>query len=118
LHNNKRNAGHTIPIHVQNRPSTSPTLYPSTTHIQSADITAKTLTVSATGANKAYDGTTTTTVTLADNRVAGDVLTTSYTSAAFADKNVGTAKAASVNVITLTRTDSRNYTFNTTTSAT
>jgi hypothetical protein len=32
------------------------------------------------------------TVTLSDNRVAGDVLTTSYTTASFANKNVGTAK--------------------------
>ena len=57
-----------------------------------ADITARALTVSATGINKMYDGTTTATVTLSDNRVSGDVLTTSYTTAAFVDKNVGTAR--------------------------
>src|SRR5262249_19609224 len=56
-----------------------------------ADITARSLTVSATGVNKAYDGSTSATVTLSDNRVAGDSLTTSYASASFADKNVGTA---------------------------
>jgi len=89
-----------------------------TTASTTANITAKTLTVSATGANKAYDGTTTATVTLSDNRVAGDVLTTAYTSATFVDKNIGTAKAVSVSGITLTGTDSGNYTFNTTASAT
>ena len=50
------------------------------------------MTVTATGANKVYDGTTSATVTLSDNRVAGDTLTTSYTTASFANKNVGTAK--------------------------
>src|SRR5258708_1745181 len=50
-----------------------------------ANITAKALTVSATGVNKVYDGTTTATVTLSDNRVAGDVLTTAYATASFAD---------------------------------
>ena len=83
-----------------------------------ADITGRTLTISATGVNKAYDGTTTATVTLSDNRVAGDVLTTAYTSAAFADKNVGTGKSVSVSGITVTGTDAGNYTFNTTTSTT
>src|SRR5207237_91043 len=57
-----------------------------------ADITAKALTVSATGVNNVYDGTTIATVTLSDNRVSGDVFIDSYTSASFADKNVGTGK--------------------------
>jgi hypothetical protein len=78
-----------------------------------ASITARALTISATGINKVYDGTTTAGVTLADNRVAGDALTTGYGSAAFADQNVGTAKSVSVNGISLTGADARNYTFNT-----
>src|SRR6185369_11588436 len=53
-----------------------------------ADITARSLTVSATGVNKAYDGTTSATVTLSDNRLVGDSLTSSYTSANLADKNM------------------------------
>src|SRR5262249_45916845 len=69
-----------------------------------ADITARSLTVSATGANKAYDGTTSATVTLSDNRAAGDSLTTSYSSASFADKNVGTAKSVSVSGISISGT--------------
>src|SRR6185436_14445859 len=82
------------------------------------DITARSLTVSATGVNKVYDGTTAATVTLSDNRIAGDVLTTSYTSAAFADKNVGTGKTVSVSGISISGPDAGNYTFNTTASTT
>src|SRR5206468_3437050 len=83
-----------------------------------ADITARSLSVSATGVNKAYDGTTSATVSLADNRLAGDSLSTSYTSASFASKNVGTAKTVSVSGIALSGTDSANYTANTTAAAT
>jgi len=39
--------------------------------------------------NKVYDGTTGASVTLSDDRIAGDLLTDSYTSASFTDKNVG-----------------------------
>jgi filamentous hemagglutinin family protein len=86
-----------------------------TTAATVADITARALTVSATGTNKVYDGNVNATVTLADNRVAGDVLTVSSTSASFADKNVGTAKPISVTGINLAGADSGNYTANTTT---
>src|SRR5205823_7069718 len=64
-----------------------------TTANTTADITARPLTVSATGISKVYDGTTAATVNLFDNRVSGDVFTDSYTSATFADKNVGTGKS-------------------------
>src|SRR5207248_1817993 len=60
-----------------------------------ADITARTLAISATGINKIYDGTTAASVTLSDNRIAGDVFTDLYTSAAFDTKNVGTSKTVS-----------------------
>jgi len=70
-----------------------------------ADITPRPLLVSATGANRVYDGTTAATVTLSDNRVAGDTLSTSYTSASFANKNIGTAKSISVTGISLSGTD-------------
>src|SRR5207247_10456488 len=64
----------------------------STTATTTADITARVLIVTATGVNKGYDGTNTATVTLTDNRVAGDTLTRSYTSARLFDENVGAAK--------------------------
>src|SRR5262249_27774569 len=57
-----------------------------------ATITARPLSVSATGANKVYDATTSASITLADNRISGDSLTTSYTNASFVNKNVGSAK--------------------------
>src|SRR5205814_9788424 len=63
-----------------------------TTASTTANITARTLVVTATGANKVYDGTTDATVTLSDNRVSGDVFSYSYTSATFANKNVGNGK--------------------------
>jgi hypothetical protein len=90
----------------------------STSATGSANITARSLAVSAAGVNKAYDGTTTATATLSDNRVAGDSLNTSYTSASFANKNVGTAKPVSVGGILVTGTDASNYTANTTASST
>jgi hypothetical protein len=89
-----------------------------TTASTTATITQRALTISATGVNKVYDGNTTATVTLSDNRVAGDVLTTSYASATFADKNVGTAKPVSVSGISISGGDAGNYTSNTTASTT
>jgi hypothetical protein len=83
-----------------------------------ANITPKPLTVSATGVDKVYDGTTAATVTLSDDRVPGDVFTDSYTSATFANKNVGTAKPVSVTGVSISGTDAGNYTFSTTASTT
>src|SRR2546425_685396 len=83
-----------------------------------ADITARSLTVSATGSNKVYDGNTNATVTLSDNRVAGESLSTSYTSASFANKNVGTVKTVSVTGIAISGADAANYTANTTATTT
>jgi hypothetical protein len=83
-----------------------------------ADITTRVLTVTATGINKAYDGTTTATVTLSNNKVAGDDVTASYTSATFNNKNVGTGKPVSVSGISISGADAGNYTFNDTTSTT
>jgi YDG domain len=83
-----------------------------------ADITARALTVKAAGVNKTYDGTSTATVTLSDNRLTGDVFTDSYTSATFANKNVGTGKAVSVSGISLSGTDAGNYALQNTTAST
>jgi trimeric autotransporter adhesin len=83
-----------------------------------ANITARALTITAHGINKVYNSTTTAAVTLTDNRVAGDVFTDSYTTASFADKNVGTGKTVSVSGISISGTDAGNYTFNTTASTT
>src|SRR5205823_5127610 len=90
----------------------------STTAGATADISARSLTVNATGQNRAYDGTAAATVTLSDNRVSGDTLTDSYTSAAFADKNVGAGKAVNVSGISVSGADAGNYTLSSTTAST
>src|SRR5207247_2030048 len=83
-----------------------------------ADVSARALTVSAQGISKIYDGTTAATVTISDNRVAGDVFSTSYAGAAFNNKNVGTGKAVAVSGISISGTDAANYTFNATATTT
>src|SRR5207244_4360327 len=89
-----------------------------TTASTTANITPRSLTVSATGVNKVYDGSTAATVTLSDDRVSGDVLTDTSSSASFANKNVGTGKSVSVTGISISGTDAGNYTFNTSASTT
>src|SRR5439155_8383936 len=81
-----------------------------TTASTTANITLRALTVSAAGLNKVYDGTTVATVLLSDDHVAGDAVTDGYTSASFADKKVGTAKAVTVSGISLSGADAGNYT--------
>jgi Ca2+-binding RTX toxin-like protein len=73
------------------------------------------LTVTATGVSKVYDGSTTASVTLGDNALGGDQLALSYTGAAFADKNAGTAKSINVSGIALGGADAGNYQLQSTT---
>jgi hypothetical protein len=86
-----------------------------TTTATTADITAATLIISATGSDKVFDGSTTATVMLSDNRIAGDLITTSNTSANFDSPLVGNDKAILVAGISTAGTDAGNYTYNTTT---
>jgi hypothetical protein len=81
----------------------------STSAATTGDITVRTLTVSATGANKVYDGTTAATVTLSDDRVSGDVLSTSFATASFAYKNSGSGKTVSVSGIWVDGAAAANY---------
>jgi len=83
-----------------------------------ADISPAPLKVTATGQNKTYDGTATATVTLSDDHLSGDSLSTAFTSATFADRNVGTAKPISVTGISTSGSDAANYTLASTTAAT
>ena len=83
-----------------------------------ANITVRTLTVTATGVNKIYDGTTVATVTLADNRIAGDVLSETYVAAAFADKNAANGKTVNVSGVAISGTDAGNYVLASTTAVT
>jgi autotransporter-associated beta strand protein len=89
-----------------------------TTAATSADITQRSLTVTATGINKVYDGATAATVNLSDDRVLGDAVSDSYTSAAFADKNVNTGIAVSVSGISISGGDAGNYALVSTTAST
>ena len=89
-----------------------------TTAATTANITAKALTIAATGVNKVYDGGLIATETLADNRIAGDVLTLGLGTANYLDKNVANAKVINVSGLTLTGIDAGNYTFNTTAATT
>jgi hypothetical protein len=82
-----------------------------------ANITARTLTLDATGVDRVYDATTNATVTLSDDRIAGDVLTGSY-SASFADKNVGIGKTVTVTGLSISGADASNYTLSSTTDTT
>jgi filamentous hemagglutinin family protein len=84
----------------------------------SASIAARALTVGATGISRVYDGSTEAGVALADDRVAGDNLTVTSTSASFVDKNAASGKAVSVRGIAIGGIDAANYTANTTAATT
>ncbi|MCC6141937.1 MAG: hypothetical protein IT389_15130, partial [Nitrospira sp.] len=84
-----------------------------------ANITAKALTYSGTAANKIYDGNTTASLTHAlSGVVAGETVTTASGTGAFADKNVGTGKTVAVSGLTISGSDSGNYTLGSTASTT
>ena len=83
-----------------------------------AAISPRTLFVTPSGVDRVYDRTTVATVTLADDRVTGDSLTTSYGAARFAEKNVGTGKTVTVSGLQVTGTDAANYTLSTTSATT
>jgi hypothetical protein len=82
---------------------------PNSTASTNANVTQAPLTVTATGVNKVYDGTSAATVTLNVPAIAGDVVTGSYASASFTDKNVGVGKPVSVNGIAISGGDAPNY---------
>jgi hypothetical protein len=84
-----------------------------------ANITPLAISVSATGANKIYDGSLSDAATLASaGLVAGDVVSFSDSSAAFADKNVGSAKPVLVSGIGAFGADAGNYLLNNTSAST
>jgi trimeric autotransporter adhesin len=73
------------------------------------NIAPRTLNAGVTGADKVYDGTTGATVAFTDDRVAGDTLALSATSASFASANAGSGIGLTVNGITLAGADAGNY---------
>ncbi|MBB5875236.1 hypothetical protein GGR66_000563 [Xanthomonas sp. 3498] len=84
----------------------------------SSTITALGITVDATGTNRVYDGTTADAVKLTSTGIlVGDTVGFNGTGA-FADKNVGVAKAVGVSGITASGADAGNYNYNTTANTT
>ncbi|GAA4302376.1 hypothetical protein GCM10023183_14200 [Nibribacter koreensis] len=72
-------------------------------------VTARPLVISAAGVNKVYDGSDLAFINLSDNRVAGDDLTVTYTSAKFNDKHVGVNKPISIAGLAISGTKAANY---------
>ena len=92
--------------------------YTFTYTVGSVSVTPASLTVAATADNKPYDGTVAAVAHLATNAVNGDNVIPAYTSAVFADKNIGTGKTVTVSGISITGADIANYNLvNTTASA-
>ena len=103
-------AGKTVQVSGLTLAGTNAGNYSLTTQpVTTASITPRSLTITAKGVNKIYNAATNATVTLADNRVAGDVLTDSYASASFTNKNVGTTILINVIGLAIAGTDSTNY---------
>src|SRR5450830_358436 len=73
-----------------------------------ADIAARTLNVSFNGINKTYDGTTGAQVNFGDDRIEGDAVSVSGSSA-FGNRNAGTGKAVNVTNVALSDGDAGNY---------
>jgi hypothetical protein len=82
----------------------------SATLTTTASITPRVLAITVTAKDKEYDSSTAAEVTLSDNRVSGDVFTLGYSSAVFADKNVGSGKPVTVSGIAASGSDAGNYT--------
>jgi hypothetical protein len=83
-----------------------------------ATITRRALVVTATAVDKIFDGTTAATVVLADDRVTGDTVTVSHTSATFDTAAVGDGKTVTVSGIAISGADAANYTVATTATTT
>ncbi|MEN9319544.1 MAG: hypothetical protein RLZZ309_531, partial [Bacteroidota bacterium] len=80
-----------------------------------ASINAKNLTVSAIAKNKPYDGNKKADVTLSENKIIGDVISSTYILAEFDTKDVGNNKNVTVTGISISGIDAGNYSLTNTT---
>jgi gliding motility-associated-like protein len=80
-----------------------------------ASINAKNLTVSAIAKNKPYDGNNKADVTLSENKIIGDVISSTYILAEFDTKDVGNNKTVTVTGISISGVDAGNYSLTNTT---
>ena len=89
-----------------------------TTATGAATITPKSVSASATGVDKTYDGTIAATANVGLSGIVDGDIVGSTSSAAFLDKNAGTAKQVNVSAIALTGGDASNYALGNTTTTT
>src|SRR5438876_10256370 len=82
-----------------------------------AKITQRDLTVSASAEDKVYDASTAAVAHLSTDEIAGDVVSASYGSANFVDKNVGVGKTVHVLGISIGGADAGNYNLTNTSAA-
>jgi gliding motility-associated-like protein len=87
----------------------------SSTATGTASITVKSLTISAIAKDKPYDGNKIAEVTLSDNKINGDLITSSYTLAEFDTKEIGVNKIVTVIGISIQGLDALNYNLTNTT---
>ncbi|WP_406696632.1 YDG domain-containing protein [Singulisphaera sp. Ch08] len=106
-----RQAGSNVGIYAIHRDSLAISSNYAITYVGAElTITPRTLHVTASASQKVYDASTSAIVTLYDDRVAGDIFTETYATAAFADKNVGTGKTVILSGISISGGSSTNYT--------
>ncbi|MFM9889677.1 MAG: YDG domain-containing protein [Rickettsiales bacterium] len=98
--------------------SFTPSDYTITYQNGSLAIGQRALTLAATSPGKIYDGSAIAPISVSDDRVAGDMLSTSYVNALFPNKNAGTGRTITVTGLALGGADSANYVFNTVTTTT
>lgn len=101
--------------------TTTDTTTGATTTTTTATITPLSITATFTGQDKVYDGTTNAGVSSSSlsGVISGDSVSVNYNPvAAFADKNAGTGKTVTVSGVSLSGTDSGNYTVGTSTTTT
>ena len=110
-YSNNKNAG-TATVTIIDKENGNYTVNGTTTF----SISKKAITASASANNREYNGTDVATgIINLDGVVEGDAVTTTYSSAAFADKNVGANKNVTFNEIALSGAAAGNYTLNNTT---
>ena len=116
--NNKNvGVGKTVTINGINLTGTDAVNYTLTSATASgtASITTRNITISAIAKNKPYDGNNKAEVTLSDNKIIGDMITSSYTLAEFDTKEIGDNKTVTVTGISLQGLDAMNYSLTNTT---
>lgn len=104
-----RDAGENVGVHSITQGDLDNSNYGITFVSANLTIAQRPITVTATGINKEYDGNATATVTLSSDKISGDDVTPSYTSASFSDKTAANGKTVTASGITIGGTKAGNY---------